>query len=112
MELARVTAERSERLAAKGAVARQDNDQNQAQYQSKLASLEALDKATAVQRANLAAAESTVARLEKMLGYQIVRAPFDGVITLRNVDQGALVNAGSTLLFRIAQTSTLRTYLN
>jgi RND family efflux transporter MFP subunit len=112
MELARVTAERSERLVAKGAVARQDNDQYQAQYQSKLASLEALDKAIAVQRANLAAAQSSVARLEKMLGYQIVRAPFDGVITLRNVDEGALVNAGSTLLFRIAQTSTLRTYLN
>jgi RND family efflux transporter MFP subunit len=112
MELARVTAERSERLVAKGAVARQDNDQYQAQYQSKLASLEALDKAIAVQRANLAAAQSSVARLEKMLGYQVVRAPFDGVITLRNVDEGALVNAGSTLLFRIAQTSTLRTYLN
>ena len=42
----------------------------------------------------------------------MVKAPFDGVITLRNVDVGALVNAGNTLLFRIAQTATLRTYLN
>ena len=33
-------------------------------------------------------------------------------ITLRNVDVGALVNAGNTLLFRIAQTGTLRTYVN
>jgi RND family efflux transporter MFP subunit len=47
-----------------------------------------------------------------MRGYQVVRAPFDGVITLRNVDAGALVNSGSTLLFRIAQTATLRTYVN
>ena len=112
MELARLTAERSGRLVAKGAVARQEDDQFQAQYQSKLATLQALDKAIAVQRANLAAAQSGVARLEKMVGYQVVRAPFDGVITLRNVDSGALVNAGSTLLFRIAQVSTLRTYLN
>ena len=42
----------------------------------------------------------------------MVKAPFDGVITLRNVDVGALVNAGNTLLFRIAQTDTLRTYVN
>ncbi len=41
-----------------------------------------------------------------------MKAPFDGVITLRNVDVGALVNAGNTLLFRIAQTDTLRTYVN
>ena len=112
MELARLTAERSARLVAKGAVARQEDDQLQAQFQSKLAMVQSLEKAIAVQRANLAAAQSSVARLEKMLGYQVVRAPFDGVVTLRNVDAGALVTAGSTLLFRIAQVSTLRTYLN
>jgi RND family efflux transporter MFP subunit len=60
----------------------------------------------------VAAAEANLARIERMQSYLVVRAPFDGVITLRNVDVGALVNAGSTLLFRIAQTSTLRTYLN
>ena len=112
MELARLTADRSGKLVGKGAVSRQENDQYQAQYQSRLANLQALEKAIAVQRANLAAAQSGASRLEKMLGYQVVRAPFDGVITLRNVDTGALVNAGSTLLFRIAQVSTLRTYLN
>ena len=52
--------------------------------------------------------EANLARLEKMQSYRVVKAPFDGVITLRNVDTGALVNAGSTLLFRIAQTATLR----
>ena len=41
-----------------------------------------------------------------------VRAPFAGVITLRNVDVGALVTEASTLLFRIAQTDRLRTYVN
>jgi RND family efflux transporter MFP subunit len=41
-----------------------------------------------------------------------VKAPFDGVVTVRNVDVGALVNTGSTLLFRIAQTGALRSYVN
>ena len=112
MELARVMAKRSSQLVAKGAVSRQDDDQSQAQYNSKLAALQSLEKAIDVQRANVAAAQSNVARLEKMQSYCQVQAPFDGVITLRNVDVGALVNSGSTLLFRIAQTATLRTYVN
>ena len=112
MELTRLTADRYKALVSKGAVSRQDDDQAQAQYQAKLAAVQALDKGINVQRANLAAAQSSVARLEKLLGYQIVRAPFDGVITQRNIDAGALVTTGTTLLFRIAQTNTLRTYLN
>jgi len=52
-----------------------------------------------------------VARLENVAAYRSVKAPFDGVITLRNVDSGALVTTGSTLLFRIAQTAALRTYV-
>jgi len=111
-ELARVTAERSGKLIGKGAVSRQEDDQYQAQYHSKLAAQQSLEKAVDVQRANVAAAQSNLARLEKMQGFRIVEAPFDGVITLRNVDVGALVNAGGTLLFRIAQTATLRTYVN
>src|SRR5947209_2125939 len=50
--------------------------------------------------------------MDEIQGYRIEKAPFDGVITLRNVDTGALVNAGNTLLFRIAQTGTVRTYVN
>ena len=111
-ELARMNAQRWASLVAKGVVSRQENDQYQAQYQSHLAGLESLEKAVGVQRSNVAAAEANLARIERMQSYLVVKAPFDGVITLRNVDVGALVNAGSTLLFRIAQTSTLRTYLN
>jgi RND family efflux transporter MFP subunit len=44
--------------------------------------------------------------------YRLVKAPFSGVITLRNVDVGALVSTGTTLLYRIAQIGTLRTYVN
>lgn len=112
MELARVMARRSGQLVAKGAVSKQDDDQAQAQYNSKLAALQSLEKAIEVQRANINAAQSNLARLEKMQSYCVVQAPFDGVITLRNVDVGALVNSGSTLLYRIAQMGTLRTYLN
>ena len=66
---------------------------------------EALEKAVAAMRSsNVAAAEANLARLNEIKTYQTVRAPFDGVITLRNVDTGALVNEGNTLLFRIAQT--------
>jgi RND family efflux transporter MFP subunit len=56
--------------------------------------------------------EANVARLNSLLEYQTVRAPFAGVITVRNVDTGVLVNEGNTLLYRIAQTDRLRTYLN
>ncbi len=112
MELARVMARRSTQLVGKGAVSKQDDDQAQAQYNSKLSAVQSLERAIDVQRANIASAQSNVARLEKMQSYCRVQAPFDGVITLRNVDVGALVNAGNTLLFRIAQTSTLRTYIN
>ncbi len=112
MELARVTSERWMKLAGQGVVSRQDNDQYQAQYRSKAANVQALEKAILVQRSNIAAAEANVARLEKLQSYRMVRAPFDGVITLRNVDSGALVTAGSTLLFRIGQTGALRAYVN
>jgi RND family efflux transporter MFP subunit len=111
-ELARITAERFAGLAKQGVVSRQDDDRNQAQYQALVAGMQSLEKAIAVQRSNVAAAEANVARLERIQGYRVVKAPFDGVITLRNVDTGALVTAGNTLLFRIAQTGTLRTYVN
>ena len=112
LELARVTADRWGRLVTKGAVSRQENDQYQAQYQAQLANVAALGKGIAAQRSGVAAAEANVARLDQMLSYRMVKAPFDGAITVRNIDTGALVNAGSTLLFRIAQTGTLRIYIN
>ena len=112
LELARVTAQRWGSLVTQGVVSKQDNDQYQAQYQAQLAGVQSLEKAIAVQRANIAAAEANLARLDQMQAYRVVKAPFAGVITLRNVDVGALVNSGSTLLYRIAQTGTLRTYVN
>ncbi|HVV47853.1 MAG TPA: efflux RND transporter periplasmic adaptor subunit, partial [Bryobacteraceae bacterium] len=112
LELARVTAERWAKVAANGGVSKQENDQYQAQYKAQLAGVQALEKAVAAQHSNVAQAEANVAHINEIQGYRIVKAPFTGVITLRNVDVGALVSAGNTLLFRIAQTKTLRTYVN
>jgi len=112
MEFARVTAERWSNLSKGGIVSRQDNDQYQTQYQSRVANVKALEKAIAVQRSNIAASEANLFRLQETEAFRIVKAPFDGVITLRNVDVGTLVSSGSTLLFRIAQQGTVRTYVN
>src|ERR1035437_918482 len=109
--LARVTAQRWQNLSKKGVVARQENDTYQAQWAAQQANIQALEKAVAAARNNVSAVEANVARLNDLLAYQTVRAPFAGVITLRNVEAGVLVNEGHTLLFRIAQTDRLRPYL-
>ena len=74
--------------------------------------MQALEKAMAAAKSNVAASEANLARLNELQGYQTVRAPFAGVITVRNMDAGALMTEGNTLLFRIAQTDRLRTYVN
>jgi RND family efflux transporter MFP subunit len=112
LELARVTAKRWANLVSDGSVSVQENDQYQAQYQSKIAAVHALEQALSGQLHGVDAAEANLGRVQQMTDYRTVSAPFDGVITLRNVDSGALVSNGSTLLFRIAQTGTLRIYLN
>ena len=110
--LARVTAGRWANLVAKGAVSKQENDVYQAQYAAQQANVEALGKAVAAARSNVGAAQANLARLNELKSYQTVRAPFAGVITVRNMDVGTLINEGSTLLFRIAQTDRMRTYIN
>ncbi len=112
MEMAKLTFDRWNALIAKGAVARQDVDTYKAQYEASQANMQALDKAVSVAKNNISVAEANLARLTEVQGYLKVRAPFAGVITLRNVDTGALVAEGTTLLFRIAQTDRLRTYVN
>jgi multidrug efflux pump subunit AcrA (membrane-fusion protein) len=111
-KLYQTTAQRWSNLVAKGAVSRQDNDTYQAQYQAQVATVDALEKAVNVAKSNVSGAESNLQRLIEMQSYTMVRAPFAGVITQRNIDVGALVNEGATLLYRISQTGTLRIYVN
>ena len=115
-QLAKVTAERWNSLVEKGAVSKQDNDQYQAQYQAQDANLRALDKAVAAARSNVSSLEADVARLVSLQNYKQVRAPFDGVITARNTDTGALINAGNggaaQELFHMAAVSPLRVFVS
>jgi RND family efflux transporter MFP subunit len=111
-ELARITAERTKTLTERGISPQQEGDQSRAQLAAQDANVQALEKAILAQRSNLAAVKANLARLQEVTGYRLVKAPFDGVITLRNVDVGALVSTGNTLLYRIAQIGTLRTYVN
>ncbi len=111
-DLARITAERLKTLNERGIAPQQDRDQSQAQLAAQDAGVHAAEKLVAAQRSNLAAARANLGRLRTVDAYRLVKAPFDGVVTQRNVDVGALVSAGNTLLYRIAQTGTLRTYVN
>lgn len=111
-QLASISARRWGNLLAKGAVSRQENDVYQAQSQAHSANVRALERSLAAAKSNIEAAKANVARLDQMQLYRQVRAPFAGTITMRNVDAGALITAGQTLLFRVAQTGSLRTYIN
>jgi RND family efflux transporter MFP subunit len=68
----------------------------------------------AAKRAASDSAAANVARLRELESFKRVVAPFTGVITARNTDIGALINAGQstgTELFRIADTHQLRIYV-
>jgi RND family efflux transporter MFP subunit len=68
----------------------------------------------AAMRAAATSAGANVARLRELESFKRVVAPFDGVITLRNTDVGALINAGESsgaALFRLADTHKLRVYV-
>jgi RND family efflux transporter MFP subunit len=99
--LAKSTADRWQALRQKDAVTQQDLDERLSAYNQAAATL--------------AAADANVGRLQKLRGFNQVVAPFDGVITRRNVDVGDLVNAGNggtgQALFAIAQVDPLRLYV-
>jgi RND family efflux transporter MFP subunit len=68
----------------------------------------------AAKRATAEAAAANVSRLRELESFKQVVAPFDGVITARNTDIGALINAGQSAgseLFRLADTRKLRIYV-
>lgn len=111
-DMARYTSERWQSLVKKGAVARQDADTYKSNYEASVENVHALEEAVNVARHNVDVAKANFGHFTEMQGYLSVKAPFAGVITLRNVDTGALVTDSSTLLFRIAQTERLRTYVN
>jgi multidrug efflux pump subunit AcrA (membrane-fusion protein) len=110
--LAEVTAKRNSTLVTRGVLSKQEGDQSTANYQAQLAQVQAAEATISAAQQNVNAAEANLQRLTEMQSFKIIRAPFDGIITLRNIDTGTLINTGSTLLFRIAQTNVLRIFIN
>jgi RND family efflux transporter MFP subunit len=102
LKLARSTAERWQALLGTKAVTEQETDE-------KIGDLR-------VKEATHASMVSNVRRLENLQSFNSVYAPFDGVITARNTDLGALIDAGANApgkeLFRLAATDKLRVFVN
>jgi RND family efflux transporter MFP subunit len=69
----------------------------------------------AVAKANVAAQEAAVGRLQQLTGFEEIKAPFDGVVTARNVNIGDLLNAGGTsgrALYQVADIHRMRIFVN
>jgi RND family efflux transporter MFP subunit len=64
-------------------------------------------------QATVIADQANVNQLEALEAFKTIKAPFDGILTARNIDIGAYVAAGSSAqLFRVARISSLRVYVN
>ncbi|MDO9596531.1 MAG: efflux RND transporter periplasmic adaptor subunit [Azoarcus sp.] len=97
LTLARQTLERWEALRLLDSVAQQDLDEKRS--------------AVAQGEADLAAAVANVRRLEQMKAFRRIVAPFDGIITRRNVDVGDLISANGKELFSLVRTDPLQVSL-
>jgi RND family efflux transporter MFP subunit len=101
-QIAKTSAERWETLQKQDAVAQQETDERTSSY---------------VQgKANLASSDANLRRLQQLESFKHVYAPFSGVVIKRNVDIGALVNAGNggsnQELFVVAKIDPIRVFVN
>jgi RND family efflux transporter MFP subunit len=110
-DLANVTNQRYSQLATRGFAAQQDADNARLTLAARIADVANAEAAVNVADANVKAQSANVSRLEQLTNFERVIAPFDGVITTRQVDTGDLVTADAasgTPLFSIARTNVLR----
>src|ERR1700723_184932 len=103
MNLSKITATRYADLLKTDSVSQQDADNAAGDYEAKQATVQS--------------AQANVKRLEELQAFEKIYAPFEGVITARNTDIGALIDSGSsggtrTEMFHIAQPDKLRVYVN
>lgn len=100
-DLSAITAKRWQALVGTDSVSQQEVDDRVGDFAAK--------------KATLAAARANVERLVALQGFQRIVAPFDGVITSRDTDVGALINAGSSgggrQLFTVSYVKQLRLYV-
>lgn len=100
-DLARVTAKRWQNLLQSDAVSAQESDEKSGDLAAK--------------RSAVAAARANVERLQALASFKRITSPFDGVVTARNTDVGALISAGNStgpVLFSVADVHKLRVYVN
>jgi RND family efflux transporter MFP subunit len=100
-KLSEVTLSRGRTLLSSSVVSQQDVDQRAADLANKQAAVHS--------------SEANVERLEALAGYKTVAAPFDGIVTERNTDVGALISAGSSAglaMFVISDVHKLRVSIN
>jgi RND family efflux transporter MFP subunit len=117
--LAPVTWERYRTLAVQGVVSRQEADQQATAYKAAEASVNNAQASVGAAQDNVRAARANLERLIALQQFEIVRAPFAGIVTERNLDVGALINSpggggsGPTgEIFRIARIDVLRVLIN
>jgi HlyD family secretion protein len=114
--LADVTNSRTLRLATQGWESKQNADNTRLGLASKLAAVNNAEAGVRVAEASIRAQEATVRRLKQLTQFERVEAPFQGVITARNVDNGDLVKADDnsigTPLFTIQRDDIVRVQVN
>ncbi len=103
LNLSKITADRYQDLLKTDSVSKQDADNAAGDYAAKQATVQS--------------AQANVQRLQELTSFQKIYAPFNGVITARNTDIGALIDSGSSggprsELFHMAQPDRLRVYVN
>jgi RND family efflux transporter MFP subunit len=103
LNLSEITANRYEDLLKTDSVSKQETDNAAGDFAAKQATVQS--------------AQANVKRLEELQAFEKIYAPFDGVITARNTDIGALIDSGSsggtrTELFHIVQPDKLRVYVS
>jgi RND family efflux transporter MFP subunit len=99
--MAQVNLDRGRSLITSGAVSKRDLDQRVADYDNR--------------RGIAKSSQANLDRLRVLEKYKRITAPFDGLVTARTTDVGALINAGSgggPALFVVSDTSKLRAYVN
>jgi membrane fusion protein (multidrug efflux system) len=107
-DLGQATNGRTERLVAQGWSSSQQGDTDRLTAASRNA-------AVAVAKANVTAQQAAVSRLQELTSFEQIKAPFDGVVTARNVNVGDLLNAGGTSgrpLFQVADIHRMRIFVN
>jgi RND family efflux transporter MFP subunit len=100
-KLSEATLTRRKTLVASNFVSAQEIDERTADLSNKNAAVKA--------------GQANVERLEALSGYKKITAPFDGIVTARDTDVGALINAGGgsgPAMFVISDISKLRVYVN